>query len=117
SLRLTEEATSRAEALKILQAAYAALPAYRLASVRSIPLGRQDLLPSEADPSKREPTNQEIADDLLFLGLYDEAMPEFFAAHPTANAVAQTSKSINATSANLSGETTKASATPADSGY
>jgi peptidoglycan lytic transglycosylase len=117
SLRLTEEAASRAEALKILQAAYAALPAYRLASVRSIPLGRQDLLPSEADPSKRERTNQEIADDLLFLGLYDEAMPEFFADRPTANAVAQTSKSTDATSANLSGETIKAPATPTDSGY
>ena len=76
--RLTEDPASRTEALKILQVAYAALPAYKLASVRLVPLGRQDLLPNEAESSKRERTNQQIADDLLFLGLYDEAMPELF---------------------------------------
>src|SRR6267142_6910577 len=117
SLRLTEEPASRAEALKILQMAYAALPAYKLATVKAVPLGRQDLLPNEAESSKQERTNQQIAEDLLFLGLYDEAMPEFFAARSTANAVAQTSKSPNAASAAPSGETTKAAAAPAENGY
>ena len=71
SLRLTNEPAVRAEALKNLQAAYNALPAYRLPSPNKITLLKQDadLGPHEA-----------LANSLLLLGLYDEALPELLAA-------------------------------------
>ena len=71
SLRLTNDPQTRAEALKYLQTAYSALPAYRLPTYNKITLLKQDpeLGPHEA-----------LANSLLLLGLYDEALPEFLAA-------------------------------------
>jgi soluble lytic murein transglycosylase len=85
SLRLTEDPGLRAEVLEIVEASYETLPAYHLTSFKLVPLGRQELAPTGADSTNREHTHKEIADELLFLGLYDEAMPEFFAARATAN--------------------------------
>ena len=65
SLRLTDDPHTRAEALRYAQAAYNALPAYRLPQFNKI-----SLLKQQPDA---------LADDLLFLGLYDEALPELFA--------------------------------------
>ncbi|HEX7335396.1 MAG TPA: transglycosylase SLT domain-containing protein [Pyrinomonadaceae bacterium] len=65
SLRLTDDPQTRAEALRYAQAAYNALPAYRLPQFNKI-----SLLKQQPDA---------LADDLLFLGLYDEALPELFA--------------------------------------
>ena len=65
SLRLTDDPQLRAEALKYAQAAYNALPAYRLPQFNKL-----SLLKQQPDA---------LADDLLFLGLYDEALPELFA--------------------------------------
>jgi soluble lytic murein transglycosylase-like protein len=71
SLRLTNDQQTRAEALKYLQAAYNALSTYRLPAFNKITLLKQDpeLGPHEA-----------LANSLLLLGLYDEALPEFLAA-------------------------------------
>jgi soluble lytic murein transglycosylase len=71
SLRLTSDPQTRAEALTTLKAAYNALPAYRLPSFNKITLLKQDpeLGPHEA-----------LANSLLLLGLYDEALPELLAA-------------------------------------
>ena len=71
SLRLTSDPQVRAEALKYLQTAYSALPTYRLPTFNKISLLKQDpeLGPHEA-----------LANSLLLLGLYDEALPEFLAA-------------------------------------
>ena len=71
SLRLTNDPQTRAEALKYLQATYNALSTYRLPTFNKIPLLKQDpeLGPHEA-----------LANSLLLLGLYDEALPEFLAA-------------------------------------
>ncbi|HEY4425590.1 MAG TPA: transglycosylase SLT domain-containing protein [Pyrinomonadaceae bacterium] len=71
SLRLTSDPQVRTEALKYLQTAYSALPAYRLPTYNKITLLKQDpeLGPHEA-----------LANSLLLLGLYDEALPEFLAA-------------------------------------
>jgi len=71
SLRLTNDPQTRAEALKYLQASYNALSSYRLPTFNKIPLLKQDpeLGPHEA-----------LANSLLLLGLYDEALPEFLAA-------------------------------------
>jgi len=70
SLRLTSDPTLRADALKNLQAAYNALSTYRLPSFNKITLLKQDpeLGPHEA-----------LANSLLLLGLYDEALPELLA--------------------------------------
>src|ERR1051326_5474832 len=68
--RLTGEAKIRGELLKRLQAAYSALPTYRLPQFNRISL------------LKQQPPNgahEELADNLLLLGLYDEALPELLA--------------------------------------
>ena len=65
SLRLTDDPQLRAEALKYAQSAYRSLPAYRLPQFNKV-----SLLKQQPDA---------LADDLLFLGLYDEALPELFA--------------------------------------
>ena len=70
SLRLTNDPQTRAEALKYLQATYNALSTYRLPAFNKITLLKQDpeLGPHEA-----------LANSLLLLGLYDEALPELLA--------------------------------------
>lgn len=71
SLRLTNDPQIRADTLKNLQAAYNSLPAYRLPTFNKITLLKQDpnLGPHES-----------LANSLLLLGLYDEALPELLAA-------------------------------------
>jgi soluble lytic murein transglycosylase-like protein len=71
ALRLTNDPQVRAEALKTLQAAYSALSTYRLPTFTKTSLLKQDpeLGPHEA-----------LANSLLLLGLYDEALPELLAA-------------------------------------
>jgi soluble lytic murein transglycosylase-like protein/TolA-binding protein len=71
TLRLTNDPQARAEALKILQATYSALSAYRLPSFNKITLLKQD---PEIGP------HEALANSLLLLGLYDEALPELLAA-------------------------------------
>jgi soluble lytic murein transglycosylase-like protein len=70
SLRLTNDQQTRTEALKYLQASYNALSTYRLPTFNKITLLKQDpvLGPHEA-----------LANSLLLLGLYDEALPELLA--------------------------------------
>ena len=70
SLRLTNDSQSRGEALKYLQIAYNALPAYRLPAFNKTSLLKQD---PELGP------HEGLANSLLLLGLYDEALPELLA--------------------------------------
>ena len=71
SLRLTSDPQVRAEALKYLQSAYNALTTYRVPKFNKITLLKQgtDL-----------GTHEALANSLLLLGLYDEALPELLAA-------------------------------------
>jgi soluble lytic murein transglycosylase len=71
ALRLTDDPQVRSEALKQVQAAYNALPAYRLPQLNRISLQKQQ--PPAGD-------HDALADNLLLLGLYDEALPELLAA-------------------------------------
>lgn len=71
SLRLTNDPQTRAEALNYLQASYKLLSTYRLPSFNKITLLKQD---PELGP------HETLANSLLLLGLYDEALPEFLAA-------------------------------------
>ena len=74
ALRLTDDAQIRSEALTQVQAAYNALPAYRLPQFNRISLLKQQ--PPSGD-------HEALADNLLMLGLYDEALPELLAARGT----------------------------------
>ncbi len=71
ALRLTDDAQLRGAALKQLQAAYNALSSYRLPQFNRISLLKQQ--PANGD-------HEALADNLLLLGLYDEALPELIAA-------------------------------------
>ncbi len=74
SLRLTNDPQLRAEALKYLRDAYNALAAYRVFPAGLVPLTRQ---PPDSE------THAGLVDNLLSLGLYDEALPELLAARAT----------------------------------
>jgi soluble lytic murein transglycosylase len=75
-LRLTENAEVRAKMLEIARRAYATLPDYqKIPGGKVLELGRKDVLKAErVNPSTDY--HQTLADELLFLGLYDEAAPE-----------------------------------------
>jgi soluble lytic murein transglycosylase len=71
ALRLGSNA-NRKETIEILKRAYQSLPAYSPATPALISLGRQNLVSGEQFPSDNKSST---ADELLFLGLYDEAVP------------------------------------------
>ena len=77
SLRLTNDPGVRTEALKNLQAAYNALSTYRLPTLNKITLLKQD---PELGP------HETLANSLLLLGLYDEALPELLATRKVSTA-------------------------------
>ena len=85
ALRLTDDAGISRDLLEIARRAYASLPAYNsFPSMSLVPLGRQELLTDSATAvdlagANDEPSHQKIADELLFLGLYDEGAPELAA--------------------------------------
>jgi soluble lytic murein transglycosylase len=60
----------RKETIEILKRAYQSLPAYSPAIPALVSLGRQNLFAGDSSDKKSS-----IADELLFLGLYDEAVP------------------------------------------
>ncbi|MBS1810545.1 MAG: transglycosylase SLT domain-containing protein [Acidobacteria bacterium] len=75
ALRLTTEGAVRKEMLDILRSAYAKLPGYtRVPSYSLTPAGRANLLgESESAPTGNDART--LANELLFLGLYDEGAP------------------------------------------
>jgi soluble lytic murein transglycosylase-like protein/TolA-binding protein len=102
--RLTSDVNSRSELKKLLTTAYAALSGYKLPAFSLVPLGRQQILTNE---TTREESHQAIGDELFFLGLYDEAIPEFNAARsvqatPAADKTASTTKTATIQSSGLS---------------
>ena len=77
-LRLTNEPTARASALKQLQDAYRSLSMYRLPAFNTISL-------TPASDSNPPSLHDALAASLLNLGLYDEALPEFLAGSTVKN--------------------------------
>lgn len=73
SLRLTNDPQIHAEALNTLRSAYSAVAAYRVPK-----FNRVSLLKNSADPPDKDSADAR-ADNLLALGLYDEALPEILA--------------------------------------
>lgn len=78
-LRFETDAAKRKDLLQIARKAYEALPTYKFQTFQLLPLGRTDLITSQTQPSLI--SHQTLADELFFLGLYDEAAPELAAAH------------------------------------
>jgi soluble lytic murein transglycosylase len=75
-LRLTENAELRARMLEIVKKAYMTLPAYqKIPDGRFLELGRREML-KEKPASLPANYHKIIADEMLFLALYDEAAPE-----------------------------------------
>ncbi|HMF58470.1 MAG TPA: transglycosylase SLT domain-containing protein [Pyrinomonadaceae bacterium] len=84
ALRLTEDASITSEMLDIARRAYSVLPSYRLKiSASLLPAGRTNLIMSDSAGVIRNPTRAALADELLFLGLYDEGTPELASAWRT----------------------------------
>ena len=93
ALRLTNDSTKRAELLQLLRTAYDSLPTYRLPKFNNVALtlppsnqvsfssasGSNPGSVTPASGSNPNPTHEALADALLTLGLYDEALPEFLA--------------------------------------
>jgi soluble lytic murein transglycosylase len=93
ALRLGTEAT-RKESIELLKRAYQSLPAYALRQPALISLGRQSVINNQQSQSANPGS---VADELLFLGLFDEAVPELIAA--SANSPQAGSSSTTATNA------------------
>ncbi len=84
-LRLTTDASITRELLEVARKAYAALPAYHnLPAAKLVPAGRQKVY-TEKSTETQSPTLRALADELLFLGLYDEAAPALAAAENFSN--------------------------------
>lgn len=75
-LRLTENAETREQMVEIIKTSYTTLPDYqKLPKFNLLEFGRKDVLQSERK-TPLENSHKNLADELLFLGLYDEATPE-----------------------------------------
>nr|MDQ3473789.1 tetratricopeptide repeat protein [Acidobacteriota bacterium] len=78
ALRIVTDQAQHDEILELVLRTYESLPAYKLPEFKIVPLGRQDVR-AEAGAASAN-THTELANELLFLGLYDEGAPEFAAA-------------------------------------
>ncbi|PYS46876.1 MAG: hypothetical protein DMF68_17660 [Acidobacteria bacterium] len=77
ALRLTEDDAVRNELMEIVRRAYSELPAYNnVPTGQLLQTGRQNVLTGDQANPNSSPTHKAIADELLFLGLYDEGAPE-----------------------------------------
>jgi soluble lytic murein transglycosylase len=87
SLRFALDEATRGEMLKILREAYSKLPGYQPPNIPTSQVGR--ITPIESGATAPAGTShQTIADELLFLGLYDEGAPELSQASRSSYAVA-----------------------------
>lgn len=84
ALRLADDEKTRQELFDILRAAYAKLPGYETPSLNFAAAGRTAPLPDGA-PVATGTNHATIANELLFLGLYDEGASELAAAQTASN--------------------------------
>lgn len=114
ALRLTEDENVRRELLEIAGRAYAGLSNYnRLPKFQMTAFGRQEILAAGSRPLTT-PTHKALADELLFLGVYDEGAPELGVAE---NFVSTASSADSAPSSDeKSGASRKGNATTSDKG-
>jgi soluble lytic murein transglycosylase len=75
ALRLTNDENVRLKLLEILKKAYAVLPAYqKIPGGKLQEFGRKDLVKDKREAVTN--SHQNLADEFLFLGLFDEGTPE-----------------------------------------
>ncbi len=79
ALRLVEDEKTRQELFGMLRAAYAQLPGYQAPALNFAPAGRAAPLPAGASAATGT-SHATLANELLFLGLYDEGAAELAAA-------------------------------------
>ena len=115
ALRLIADPGAQKEFLQILKRAYDGLLAYQLPPFKSVALGRQDVITSFPQQNSQEPTRQAIADELLFLGLYDEGAPEIAAARMASSVASE--KQSPAPASHAPKEPARPSATQSDTDY
>jgi soluble lytic murein transglycosylase len=104
ALRLTDDAALKNELLEIARRAYDSLPAYSsIPTPRLVPVGRQNVLANNQANPNTSPTHQALADELLFLGLYDEGVPEMAVAEKVSGSVDAPSEKSPAQDASVTG--------------
>lgn len=82
AIRLTADAEQRKGLIEELRKIYAQLPAYKNNfNFRLLDLGRREPR-AKTETARTTNLHQQVADELLFLGLYDEAAPELEIAQP-----------------------------------
>ncbi|MEK7725155.1 MAG: lytic transglycosylase domain-containing protein, partial [Acidobacteriota bacterium] len=75
ALRLTNDQNVRIKLLEVVKKTYAVLPTYqKIPTGKLQEFGRQEVFKDK--PTNEAVTHQTLADELLFLGLYDEGTPE-----------------------------------------
>lgn len=76
AFRLAKDGNAKKTLLDLLRRIYAQLPAYnKVPNGQFQQVGRQELIAGSTQQTSK-PTHQALADELLFLGLYDEGAPE-----------------------------------------
>ncbi len=84
ALRMTDAANERASLLATLEETYKSVPRYeKLPQFKLLEFGRKEVR-KESRQDRAATGHQAIADELLFLGLYDEGTPELEAAKASA---------------------------------
>ncbi len=77
ALRLTDDPATRGGLLDILRRTYALLPEYNISfSPRESKAGRAEIIKEKRRAAEGESSHRTLADELLFLELYDEGAPE-----------------------------------------
>ncbi|MGI9168089.1 MAG: transglycosylase SLT domain-containing protein [Pyrinomonadaceae bacterium] len=89
ALRLTTDPGPQEELRTLVRDAYEKLPAYRFPLFKTVPLGRQVVFDRGTEGDNRELSHRAVAEELLFLGLYDEGVLEFAAGRSEGLAGAQ----------------------------
>jgi soluble lytic murein transglycosylase-like protein/Tfp pilus assembly protein PilF len=98
AIRLTQDSNARKELIQLLRGAYAALPNYKLPAFQLTPLASD-----ASSASSSSSRHQQLGERLFLLGLYDEAMPEFFAAQrATQTPAANTTQKVEFSNAGYS---------------
>ncbi|MCD9186857.1 MAG: transglycosylase SLT domain-containing protein [Pyrinomonadaceae bacterium] len=96
-LRLNDNADIRAKMLEIIKKTYTTLPEYqKVPSFKLVEFGRKELKEKKTEKSS-ENIHRQLADELIFLGIYDEGTPELEKSLTASNEPRPTNNDLNYT--------------------